>query len=81
MFSFKKQLSSKSCQFFNYQSLQQELIIYEYMSPNPVFLLILEFFPAGLAMLPYGLDSNVTKLLANLLTKPSVFYYFPNCIL
>ena len=30
-----------------------------------------------LATLPYGLDSNVTQLLANLLTKPSVFYYLP----
>ena len=38
-------------------------------------LLILEFLPARLAKLPYGLDSNVTQLLANLLTKPSVFYY------
>ena len=28
-------------------------------------------------MLPHGLDSNVTQLLANLLTSPSVFYYFP----
>ena len=49
------------------------------MSPY-LFVLILEFFPARLAMLPYGFDSNVTKLLANLLTKPSVFYYFANCI-
>ena len=40
-------------------------------------LLILEFLPARLAMLPYGLDVNVTQLLANLLTKPSVFYYLP----
>ena len=32
-------------------------------------------------MLPYGLDSNVTKLRANLLTKRSLFYYFVNCIL
>ena len=32
-------------------------------------------------MLPYGPDSNVTNLLANLLTKPSVFCYFANCIL
>ena len=31
--------------------------------------------PARLATLPYGLDSNVTQLLANLLTKPSVIYY------
>ena len=44
------------------------------MSPYLV-LLILEFFPARLATLPYGLDSNVTQLPANLLTKPSVFYY------
>ena len=35
----------------------------------------------SLAMLPYGLDSNVTKFLANLLTKLSVFYYFANFIL
>ena len=46
------------------------------MSPYLV-LLILEFFPARLATLPYGLDSNITQLLANLLTKPSVFYYLP----
>ena len=50
------------------------------MSPYLV-LLILEFFPARLPTLPYGLDSNVTQLLANLLTKPCVFYYFANCIL
>ena len=42
------------------------------MSPY-VILLILEFFPDRLATLPYGLDSNVTQLLANLLTKASVF--------
>ena len=48
------------------------------MSPYLVLLLILNFFPSRLAMLPYGLDSNVTQLvLANLLTKPSVFYYLP----
>ena len=46
------------------------------MSPY-LFLLILEFFPARLATLPHGLDSNITHLLANLLTKPSVFYYLP----
>ena len=47
------------------------------MSPYLV-LLILEFFPARLATLPDAwLDSNVTKQLANLLTKPSVFYYLP----
>ena len=46
------------------------------MSPYLV-LLILEFLPARLAVLPYGLDSNVTQLLANMLTKPSVFYYLP----
>ena len=46
------------------------------MSPYLV-LLILEFLPARLATLPYGLDSNITQLLANMLTKPSVFYYLP----
>ena len=39
------------------------------MSPYLVPLLIFEFFLARLVMLPYGLHSNVTKLLANLLTK------------
>ena len=33
--------------------------------------------PARLATLPHGLDSNITQLLANLLTKPCVFYYLP----
>ena len=47
------------------------------MSPYLVAL-ILEFFPARLAKLPY---SNVTQLLDNLLTMPSVFYYFANCIM
>ena len=50
------------------------------MSPYPV-LLIFKKIPARLAALPYGLDSNVIKLLANLLTEISVFYYFVNCIL
>ena len=39
--------------------------------------LILEFLPARLATLPYGLDSNVTQLLVNMFTKPSVFYCLP----
>ena len=42
-----------------------------------IVLLILEFHSARLATLPYGLGSNVTQLLANLLTKPSVFCYLP----
>ena len=42
-----------------------------------VALLIFDFFLAQLAMLPYGRDSNGTKLLANLLTKPFIFYYIP----
>ena len=53
-----------------------KLIIVEYMS-HYLVLLILEFLPARLATLPYGLDSNVTQQLANMLTKPSVFYYLP----
>ena len=36
------------------------------MSPNLVLLLVSKKNPARLGMLPYGLDSNVTKLLANL---------------
>ena len=46
------------------------------MSPYLVFQIILDFFLVRLAMLPYVLDSNVTKLLAYLLTKPSVFFLF-----
>ena len=42
------------------------------MTPYLV-LLILKKIPARLATLPYGLDSYVTKLLANLL--PSHLYY------
>ena len=53
-----------------------KLIIVVYMS-HYLVLLILEFLPARLAMLPYGLDSNVTQLLASMLTKPSVFYCLP----
>ena len=53
-----------------------KLIIVVYIS-HYLVLLILEILPARLAMLPQGLDSNVTQLLANLLTKPSVFYYLP----
>ena len=52
-----------------------KLIIVVYMS-HYLVLLILEFLPARLATLPY-LDSNVTQLLANMLTKPSVFYCLP----
>ena len=54
-----------------------KLIIDVYMSPCTVLLLILEFLPARLATLPYGLDSNITQLLATLLTKPSVFIILP----
>ena len=53
-----------------------KLIIVVYMS-HYLVLLILEFLHARLAALPHGLDLNVTQLLANLLTKPSVFYYLP----
>ena len=53
-----------------------KLIIVVYMS-HYLVLLILEFLPARLATLPYGLDSNVTQLLPNMLTKPSVFYCLP----
>ena len=52
-----------------------KLIIVVCMS-HYLVLLILEFLPARLATLHYGLDSNVTQLLANMLTKPSVFYCF-----
>ena len=42
-----------------------------------LFVRIFVLFPSDrLAALPYGLDSHVTQLLANLLTKPSVFYYY-----
>ena len=44
------------------------------MSPN-IVLLIFQKNPVQLATLPHGLGSNINQLLANLLTKPSVFYY------
>ena len=44
------------------------------MSPYLVLILILEFFDARLVMLPYGLESNRTKLLANQLI-PSHLYF------
>ena len=53
-----------------------KLIIVVYIS-HYLVQLILEFLPARLATLPYGLYSNVTQLLANLLTKPCLFYYLP----
>ena len=47
------------------------------MSPYLV-LLILDFFPARLATLPHGLDSNVTQLLANMLINQAIcIYYLP----
>ena len=49
----------------------------EYMSRYLVLLILDFFFVARLAKLPYGLDSNVTKLQANLLTKPSYFIILP----
>ena len=51
------------------------------MSPYLVLLPILKRILARLTMLPYGLDSNITKLLANLLRETSAFYYFVNCTL
>ena len=42
-----------------------------------VLLLTLKKIPTRLATLPYGVDSNVTKLFANLLNKSSVFHYLP----
>ena len=53
-----------------------KLIIVVYMS-HYLVLLILEFLPTRLATLPDGLDSIFTQLLANMLTKPPVFYYLP----
>ena len=53
-----------------------KLTIVVYMS-HYLVLLFFKFLPDRLATLPYVLDSNFTQLLANLLTKPSVFYYLP----
>ena len=73
---------NKTCLNENLLPTFTNIYIYIYVFPYLVLLRILEFFPARLATLPYGPDSNVTKLLANLLiTKPSVFYYFADCIL
>ena len=51
------------------------------MSHYQVLLLILDFSLARVATLHYGPDSNVFKSLVNMLTKPSVFYYFATSIL
>ena len=76
-FTFKKQIKSHLLASQSYQCFisgnSSKLIVDVYTPPCLVLLLILEFFPARLAMLPYGLDSKVTKPQANLLTKPSVF--------
>ena len=58
----------------NVNSCKLIIVVWE---SHYLVLLIFEFLPARLATLPYGLDSNVTQLLANLLTKPSVLYYLP----
>ena len=55
MLALKKRIksdmfASQSKQFFNYQIQLLELIIYEYMSLYQVLLLILELFPARLAI-------------------------------
>ena len=55
-------------QMININSFKLIIVVYMYQY---LVLIILEFLPARLATLPYGLDSNVTQLLANLLTKPS----------
>ena len=57
---------STGCQYAYNSS---KLIIDVCLSPDLVFLLIFEFLSVRLATLPYGLDSNITKLLVNLLTK------------
>ena len=53
-----------------------KLIICESMTSYLVLLLILDIFHDQLGMLPCGFHANVAKLLANLFTKPYVFYYF-----
>ena len=58
-----------------------KLFIVIYMS-HYLVLLILEFLTARLATLPYGLDSNVTQLLANLLINQAIcMLLFANCTL
>ena len=54
-------------------NLSNFLIIYEYISPYLVFLTILEFFPCPISHATKWACFNITKLLANRLTKPSVF--------
>ena len=61
-------------------------VIYEYISPYLVLLFILKknYCPISHTQpypSPYGLDLNVIKLLANLLTKPFVYNYLPIVIL
>ena len=51
-------------------------LIFGQLNPSDISLIV-KSFTARLTTLPYGLDSNVTQLLANMLTKPTVFYYLP----
>ena len=51
-----------------------------YMSPYLV-LFILEFFPARLATLPYGLDSNVPNYTSQLVNQAICILLFVNCML
>ena len=62
-------------------TVPNELYMYAYVSPYLV-LLILEFssYP-NQSCNPILLNSNVTKPIANLSNKLSLFYYFANCIL
>ena len=54
-----------------------KLIIDVYMSPYLVLLLILDFFPDRLAELPYGLDSNVTKLYSQPINQAICILFLP----
>ena len=47
------------------------------MSPYLVLLFIFDFSLTRLAMIPYGLDSNVSRLLANLIPSHLYFIIFP----
>ena len=49
----------------------------EYMTLYLVILLIRYFFPARLAMISYGFNLNITKLLANLIQSRLSFIIIP----
>ena len=62
---------------FQFRASQFDLVFWVNLETTARLMFLSQFVP----QIFLSVDSNVTKLLTNLLTKPSVFYYFANCFL